>query len=197
MGVQDDVDDGPGALGDHAVEGAACGLEQPLQHDLGKAGGGQAGHDGQVVPAEVLDRGVIDLDDIVPSGEEQAEHDEEQGAEQDQQDAGQPHLVGPLPVAGPQGPREQGPHAYAQAHRDGDHQVLDREGQPHGGEGVLADMGDEDAVYDVVQGLDQHGQHHRQGHGDQQTGNGHGAHLVLLRSRFFVHGISVLLFLLW
>ena len=46
--------------------------------------------------------------------------------------------------------------------------------------GAFISLWYKDAVHDVVQRLDQHGDNHWQGHGDQQSLNGHGAHLIFL-----------------
>ena len=51
-------------------------------------------------------------------------------------------------------------------------QVLNGIDQGEGGHGCLADLGHEKAVHNIVEGVDQHGQHHGQGHGDDQRQDG-------------------------
>ena len=81
---------------------------------------------------------------------------------------------------------------------EGDHQVLQGEGQGHGIQGILADLCHEHAVHHIVAGLDQHGDHHGDRHVGQQPSDGQHAHLVLLGRRalveFFCHGNSNILF---
>ena len=47
--VQDNIDDSPGSLGDHRVEGLACGLEQTLKADLQKGAEGADGYKKHIV----------------------------------------------------------------------------------------------------------------------------------------------------
>ena len=56
-------------------------------------------------------------------------------------------------------------HACSSGNRD--QQVLDGERHGDRGEGRLIDHGNKDTVHDIIQGLDQHGNDHGQGHGDQ------------------------------
>ena len=70
-------------------------------------------------------------------------------------------LVGPLEILLTQALGEKGVDAHAGAHGQGDHNVLNGEGHTDGGEGPLADLGHEYAVHHVIEGLNQHGQHHR------------------------------------
>ena len=45
---------------------------------------------------------------------------------------------------------QQGVDAYGGAGGQTDHEVLGREGQRHGGKGLLADLRDEHAVHDII-----------------------------------------------
>ncbi len=59
--VHDDVDDGPGALGEHGVEGAPGCLEQPFEHDFQEQPEGQAAADAHIGGAGGDDIGDIGL----------------------------------------------------------------------------------------------------------------------------------------
>ena len=153
----------------HGQGGAAGGLEQPLKAELAEDADGEPQADGGVVHAVVHD-------DLLPAGlqleegpgEEDADQGEHHEVAQGQEDAGVGGLVHHLLVLLPQGPGEQGVDAHGGAGAEGDHQVLQGEGQGHGVQGILAELGHEDAVHHVVEGLDQHGDHHGDGHAGQQ-----------------------------
>ena len=66
--------------------------------------------------------------------------------------------------------------AHAEADGSGIYQVLHRVDEGQGCHGLLADPCHEEAVHDVVEGIDQHGEHHGQGHAGNQREN-----------RFFFH----------
>ena len=76
---------------------------------------------------------------------------------------------------------KQGVHAYAGAGGKGDHEVLDGEDQRNGGEGVFADAGDKDAVYNIIQRLNEHGDDERQRHIEDELFDRHRTHFVFLR----------------
>ena len=67
----------------------------------------------------------------------------------------------------------------------GDHEVLNGEDQRNGGESILTDAGDEDAIDDIIKGLDEHGDDERQGHIKNELFDRHCPHFV-----FFWHGID-------
>ena len=178
-GVQYDVDDGAGALGEHRVDGAAGGLHQPLEHDLAEHAEAEAADGGQVVHAVVDERLDLGLGGEERPHAEQAEQQEQHIAHQRQEHAVLGHLVGALRVLRAQRPGEQRVHAHRRAGGEPDHQVLGREGQRHRRQRRLVVARHEEAVHHVVQRLHQHGQYHRQRHVDNQLGDGHDAHLVL------------------
>ena len=60
-GVQNDVDNGPCSLGDHAVEGLPRGLEDPLEHHFPKQAKAENADDLQVLNAVFNDNGIICL----------------------------------------------------------------------------------------------------------------------------------------
>ena len=120
------------------------------------------------------------LDGEVDPGEEDPQHHKDGAADQAQENGVAGGAVGDGKVLLPQVPGQQGVDAHAGAGGHGDHQVLDRVSKGHGSQSRLADVGDEHAVHHVVQGLDEHRDHHRPGHGKEQAVDGHDAHLVLL-----------------
>ena len=110
--------------------------------------------------------------------EKQAENSESQKAHEGQEQGVDGDAVGLLEVFFAQASGKGGVDADACASSYGDHQVLCREGQGYGRQGVFADLGHEHAVYNVIKGLDQHGQHHGDGHGQDQLVDGHDPHFV-------------------
>ena len=78
----------------------------------------------------------------------------------------------------------------ADAKADGNRidQILNRIDQGQGRHGLLADAGYKIAVHDIVQGIDQHGKHHGQGHRKHQTQN------RFLFHESIVHFVSPLIF---
>ena len=187
-GVHDDVDDGAGHLSDHGQLGPAGGLQQPLKIDGGEAEGADADADAQIGDGVLDDGGAAGLGAHKGAGGEHAdEHKDHRGA-QLQKQALPGGLVHHVLVVLAQRAGKQGVDAHAQAHGKGDHQVLHGKTQGDGGEGVLADLGHEDAVHHVVQGLHHHGKHHGQGHVQQQPVHRLGAHAVFgFGSGLFVH----------
>ena len=90
--------------------------------------------------------------------------DEEDGvAAQGQEDAVLGGLIGPFLVLFAEALGQQGVDAHAGADAHGDHDVLQRERQRNGGQGALADMGHENRVHHIVEGLQQVGQKQRKG----------------------------------
>ena len=115
------------------------------------------------------------------AGEGQAHQGKGQGGDQIEEDAGIGGLIRRVLFLLPQGPGEQGVHAYAGTAADGEHEVLQGEGQGDGVQGVLSKFRHPEAVHHVVQSLKEHGGHHGQGHGGQKPSHGHDAHLVFTR----------------
>ena len=187
-GVQDDVGQGADELGGHGQVGPAGGLEEPLEHDLEDHAEGAAQADPGVGRAVVHDLVDVGLEGEEGVGEEDAQQGEDHEGAQGQEDAHAGGAVGPVLLPGPQGPGDQGVDAHGGAQDDGEHQVLEREGQGDGGEGVLTDPGHEHAVHHVVQGLDQHGDHHGDGHVGQELSHRHDAHFVFGGCGFVCHG---------
>ena len=173
-GVHDDVDNGAHRLGDHGVEGAAGGLEHPVKGDLYKQPYRQPADDGHVLCAVVHNGLLAGLHLEKEPGAGQADGHEHQAAEDGQKQAVHGGGVGPALAALAQALGQQGVDAHAGSHGHGDHQILDREGQRDGVQRVLADLGHKVAVHHVVEGLHQHGDHHGDGHGQQEPVDRHG-----------------------
>ena len=180
-GVEDQVDDRADGLGDHGVDRAPGGLKQPLERDPEKQPRRHTAADGQILGAVAEDLLHAGLGAIEGPDQRRADSHEGQKAQRGQKDAVDGGAPGALKVFFSQRPGEQGVDAHAGARRHGDHQRLDRKGERDGGQGVFREHGDENAVHNVVKSLHQHGDHHGQGHIDQQPVDGHIAHFVPLR----------------
>ena len=190
-GVQDDVDDGAGGLDDHGLGGPAGGLEQPLAEHLDKDTHRQQAADAGIGDASLhgLRHGGLHL--IVGPNAEAAEKHENGGGNAHEQKALTGCPVGGFLILAAQALGQQGVYAHTDAHGKTDLHILHRKGQAQGGHRAFGHLGNIDAVHDVVKGLHQHGNDHRQGHVDQKLSNGHYAHFVLsygfcLHERFFL-----------
>lgn len=83
-------------------------------------------------------------------------------------------------VSLPQPAGENGAEAHPDARAEGHQQHLDGVGVREGQKGLVAVLGHIDAVHQIVDGADEHGQHDGQGHSHHQTGHRHGAqHTVI------------------
>ena len=177
-GVQGDVQQGAQHLGAHGEMGPAGRLQQALKRKLAEQADGAAQADPAVAGAVVHDLRHVSLHPEECMGEEDPDETEHSKGAEGQEDAGVGGLVCLVLLLGPQGAGEQGVHTHGGARADGDHQVLQGEGQGDGGQGVLTQPGHEDAVHDVVQRLDQHGDHHGHRHAGQQSADGLNAHFI-------------------
>ena len=178
--VHDDVHNGPRALANHGAEGPPRGLEQAFKHDGDKNAKAQGGADGNIGGPAVNNLLYIGLNLKEGPGNEHTQYGKGNGADHRQKDAVGGRLVGPVVVLFPQTPGEQGVDAHAGAHPHGYHQILDGKGHGNRRQGVLADLGHKDTVHNVVQGLNEHGEHNGQGHGNEQPFHRHDAHFVFL-----------------
>ena len=138
-GVQDDVDDGSGSLGKHGVDGLAGSLEHPVVGNLHEQAEAEDGADPQIVAAIPDNLRVGGLALEVQGGEKESEDNEQQaaaGRKENSVGGNHPHR---LEVLAPQVHGQQGVDSHTGSRGDGNHQVLDGEGQGDGGEGLLPD----------------------------------------------------------
>lgn len=184
MGVQDDVDDGAGGLGEHGIERTAGGLEGPLQCDLEEHAERAHTADHHVALAVVHDPLDVRLDGEVQAGTGQADDCKHQKAEGTEEQSIHRGAVRLGLVALAQALGQQGVDAHTGAHRHGDHQILHRKGQRHGVQRILAQLCHKDAVHHIVKRLDQHGYDNGDRHGQQQPVFRHDPHFVFLRLVF-------------
>ena len=155
-------------------------MEESLETDLEHHAHRRHRNDGEIGGAVVGDARHRGLKFHEGPGKETAQHGEDHPGAEGQQNSVDRRAVGGLIVLFTQTLGEEGVDTDAGTHCHRDHQVLGRKGQTYGGKGVLADVGDENAVHHVIERLHQHGDHHGQGHGNKETVDGHNAHLVLL-----------------
>lgn len=185
-GIEDDIDDGADALNEHGDEGLAGALQHPLGGDLHKDADGADADDGKILGAVFRDDGGNTLlHGEVELRAENPKQREYHGGADGKQQADISDFLGGLAVFLAQSAGKQGIHTHAGAGGKGDHEVLNGEGQRNGGEGILADAGDEDAIDDIIKGLDEHGDDERQGHIKNELFDRHCPHFV-----FFWHGID-------
>ena len=177
-GVENDIHDSAHQLADHTQMGAAGGSQRLLAHGLGKEA--EAEHAAELQILDALPGNVHVRSLCVEVGFHAGEADDEEDgvAAQGQEDAVLGGLIGPFLVLFAEALGQQGVDAHAGADAHGDHDVLQRERQRNGGQGVFADMGHENRVHHVVEGLHQHGYHHRHAELDEQRVDVHGTHDV-------------------
>ena len=190
--IQNDVDDCADQLADHAQVGAAGGRQQLFAHRLLKQTQTEHAADGQIPDALLGDLHILRLRIEIGSHAGQAEDQKDRKAAQCQKNAVFGGLVGALLIFLAQTLGQQGVDAHAGADAHGDHDVLQRERQRNGGQGALADVGHENRVHHVVEGLHQHGYHHRHAELDEQRIDVHRAHNVF--PRVCGRGLGLLVF---
>ena len=176
-GIQDDVDDGAGALGHHGKHGAARGLQQPLRQHLYENTQRQQAADADVLGAEFHGQRRVGHHIKIGAGAYQTKYHEQHRGDEYQEEAVAGGAVCPLLVAFAQGFTQQGIYTHTDAGGEADEDVLHRKGQRHGRNGalpdgilgevlVIGDAGNKIAVHHVVQRLHQHGDNHGGGHID-------------------------------
>ena len=175
-GIHDQVDHGAHPLDHHGPHRVAAGQEDPLGGELHGHPHRYAGDNGEVGTAGGGDGGVGGEKGHEGPGEEQAEGEEKEPAQQIEKDAVEGHRPGFGPVSLAQALGEEGVKAHSGPHAHGHHEHLHRVGQGQGLEGRAAEPGDEHGIHQVVEGLDEHREHHGPGHPQQQRPHRHGAH---------------------
>ncbi len=184
-GIENDVDDGADALGDHGVQGAAGGLQEPLKGDFKELKTAKPHTDGQIDGAagnNFLDIGLAGHEE---SGAENAHQRKSRNADDNQEETVEGNMTGAFRISLTERAGHRGVDAHAEAGADGDHQRLHGECQRNGGQGVFTDLRHVDAVHNVVKRLNDHGDDHGQGHVEQQLSHGHGAQFIAVVSGAF------------
>ena len=187
--IEDDVGDAAAEHGDHRQPHAAHGLKELfIEHAKGNDRREGEGHRG--VAHAQIDHGLR-----IAVQRQKARHEEDAACRQNQpvdQRERQPlrgGAVGAFQLVRTQMIGDHGVDADAEADGHGVDEVLDGKHQRERRERILADAGDKVAVDDVVERVDQHGDHHRQRHGDQQREHGPFLHkAVVHRSLLSVAG---------
>lgn len=172
-GVKDDVRYGAHKLRAHGQRGPAGGLQQPLKAELAENADGAAKADGSVPCAVLHDSGLaagLKLEE--GPGEENADQGKDNKVAQGQKNTGVGGFIGHVLPLFAQGAGQQRVNADSGAAAEGDHQILQGEGQRDRVEGVLAELGHENTVNHIVKSLHQHGDHHGNRHTGQQPSNG-------------------------
>ena len=131
-GVQNEVDEGAGALGIHGQNAVARALEQPFQHHLAEKSYRAAHDDVQVLVTHLHDLLHIRLAAEKEIRQTQAQHGTQQEAHEGQKQTVHRHGVRPLLLLGAQSTAHEGVDAHGGAGGQGDHQVLGRERQRYG-----------------------------------------------------------------
>ena len=181
-GIQNDIEKSAGTLDEHSDEGAARPLQDALRGDLHKDAERADADDRKVFGAVLGDEGGDPLlQGKVGMRKETAQQRKNGGGADRKQQADIGNLFGLFPVLLPQPAGKQRVDADAGAGGKGDHQVLDGKRQRNGGQGVLADTGNKDAVHNIVKRLDHHREDERQRHLEDQLFDRHGPHFVFCR----------------
>ncbi|MPM74309.1 hypothetical protein SDC9_121296 [bioreactor metagenome] len=156
----------------------AGGLEHPFSRKLEAHADGAAANDAKILGAVSRDLRVFRKVGKEEAGAEKAEEKEDKKADEVDKVSVECDGVRVLIAALAQTAGEDGVYAHAGAHADGDHKGLDRKGVGKGEKGFFVDLGHKDGIDQVIESLDEHGEHHGPGHLDEQTLDGHGTHLV-------------------
>lgn len=183
-GIQDDIDDGAGSLGDHVIEGLSGGLQQPFKGDLQEDTDAEDSDDLQILRAILNDPGIGSLGSKKRAGTERPEDGKDQTADKIQKQTVAGSSVHLLLIAFSQAPGKKGVHTNAESGRHRDHKSLYGKGQRNGGQRIFTELCHKHAVYNIIKGLYQHGQHHGKRYGNQKRRNFHRSHFIL----FWFHG---------
>lgn len=160
QGVQEQIDHRADALDAHGPHRVSAGLEHPLPRKLHTHAERARGDDGKVLTAVVDDLRYVGEQRQKGAAEQHARNQKDQPAAQVEEVAVHCHGAGLGGAAFPQAAGEYGVYADAGPHADGNHQGLYRIGQGQRHKSVGAELGHEHAVHQIIQGLDQHGEHH-------------------------------------
>ena len=179
-GVQDDIDDGSAELGYHGEHGVTGGLEHTLKEDRHEEAGAGRSDDSQVRGAHGEDAllvGQVIRHDKTHglAGQEETEDDEKHAAQNLNQETVPGTTAGTIRIALAQTAGKQAVDTSAHTGGQSDHQHLERHGQGHSCQAVGIKTGNEDAVDDVIQRLDQHREHDGDRNLWDQLGHGHSA----------------------
>ena len=187
--IEDDVRDRADQLRDHGIDRAASRLQKALKRDLAEHAERAQHTDVQIRDTVLNDGRDVRLRTHIGADAEQAANEHEQIAQQRQQQTVDRNLIDALGVFLPQRARQQRIDADAKADGNGNDDVLQRERHGHGRECILTDARDKNAVHDIIQRLHEHGDHHRDRHGQQELIFRHGAHFIFAKG-FFRHIVS-------
>ena len=194
-GIEDDVRHGADHLRPHGEPGLTRGLEQPLHADLQIDEEGADGHDLQIgigIAADALD---IRLGVDEGFGQEDAEKRHQRPAAEGEENRRAADAPGLFRIPAAQGAGHQCAHAHARAGAQADQDILGREGQGQGRETVLRHLSHIDAVHHVIQRLDEHGEHHRHRHLQQELSLRHLAHAPGIQSFCICHVFCLLCYM--
>ena len=166
-------------LEDHGPDHIACSLQRFFQGDFHKGAERKYAANGDIRASHLHDLRVGFKKLEERGGKERPVNGEKHPSANGQQNSVGGGAVGFFLHALSQPAGDQRGDAYSGAHRERNKQVLQRERQRDSGQPLFAYLGYEIAVYDVVKGLYQHGEHRGQSHGENQWQNGGRAHFVL------------------
>lgn len=187
-GIQHDVDQCAGNLGDGGLHGSAGGLQQLFISQVHGHAQGANGADPQIAYCKLRCQGIPGLGVDIRRYAHQPEQQIYPEGAKGQEDGIAGNGACLLPVSCPQAFGQQCVDAHAGTHADRYHQHLHRERQcqgvyrqiPH-----ISDLlrvrhaADKVAVHNVVQSLQGHGNDHRRPHAQQQPAYRNGTHFVL------------------
>lgn len=161
-GIENDVRDRSGSLGQHREEGPSGSLKDPFHRDFHKDSKAQHCTEAHIGDAVGIDFRIAGLKGEKRFRQKKSEHSDNDRTEQCQKNTIVCRVVCAVKFFFSEALRQQSVDSDGGAGSYGDHQVLDREHKGYGGQGVLIDLCDKGAVDNVVQGLDQHGDDDRQ-----------------------------------
>ena len=161
-GIEDNIDDSTYALDVHGDKGLAGSLQHTLGSNFHKDADGTDADNGEVF-CTILGyeggnpflHGEVEMG---AKGPEQCKYD--CGADGKQQ-AHIGYFFRPFAVLLPQSTGKQGIHTNTGAGGKGNHEVLNGEGQRYGSEGIFADAGNKNAIYNIIESLNKHGDNER------------------------------------
>ena len=166
--IKDDVDHTAHAQQIHGDLHFSDPLEDLLKCDLQQCAEGKAEHNVCIVAGVLQYYRIIREKRQERSGDKDPCKDEEDAVEHGQRDAERGGAVRFLLIAGSKMNGYGGADPHPDAYGNRDDGVLERVSERDRSQRICPQPGYIDAVHDIVKRLDQHGEHHRNRHGDQK-----------------------------
>ena len=178
--IHNDIDDSTNSLGNHGIECPTGCLKDTFKIHLHKDANGADTANAQISLTVPDNHSAVGLGAEEKAAGDQTEQQEHQIATQGKKDTMLCRSIGTLLIFLTQRTGKQCIHAHTGAGSHRYHQILHGKCQRNRCQRILTDTGYKDTVHNIVHCLYQHGNNHRQCHGNQQFVYRHDTHFIFL-----------------